>query len=154
MSWAASSFFASAAYIAQTGVNYAGNEAELEKRLAPLEIGKAAFNRASWGPLFVPMALDFAAEATGNDPIFAYQRSTGLSGAIMGVPSVDLAAKAYNTTVNAGRALTDDSFTATRDTARNAFGMMPFSNILGIRWGINNLVESMPKRNPLDYDQK
>ena len=88
-----SSVFAGLAYVAQTHVNaLLRNDKEefLQERLTPLEIAKAAFQRSSWASLF-PALIDTAAPFFGEDPVFAYGRTTGLAtGIISGIPSVQL----------------------------------------------------------------
>ncbi len=62
----------------------------LREQLNPSALGSAAFYRSGWASI-LPIGIDTGVEMSGNDPIFAHARATGMSaGAFFGNPSVDL----------------------------------------------------------------
>ena len=148
-SWTAltgSMFFGGIAYMVQTSLNYANDEEQLHKRLRVEEIAKAAFQRAG-ASSFIPMVVDTVADnILGEDPLFAYGRSTGLgSDLLRGLPAVDTLNK-LSGVAGLGRAMRDDYEFSQKDY-RNLTGLIPFvSNMLGARNVHNALMDNLPHR--------
>lgn len=85
-----------------------GNPEMREKMLTEENFYKNAVAQSSWSH-FIPAVTDMVwADVLHNDPIFANNRSTGLSNGIMGIPTLDLASKLYSSTGMIGSALKDD----------------------------------------------
>jgi hypothetical protein len=150
--WSSSMAFGALAYSAQTALNYATNEKEREKRLDPLEIAKAGFQRAGFASL-IPMAVDSTLGFAVGDPFFKYGRSTGLgSNMLGGVPTVATVGKVLNTASAVTQSgLTDDHLWTQKDFA-NAAGLLP--NYYGLKTLINTYQQDMPKRNFLRLSEQ
>lgn len=149
-SWSLSMLFGGLAYSGQTYINSFGRSDQseyLQERLDPAEIGKAAFQRAAFASL-IPAAVDSVWTRTiGDDPIFAYGRSTGLaSDAIMGNPTVDLFNKIGNVTSGAIKAPLRDDYQWSQRDMRNMTSLMVLSNMLGIRNVMQAIQGSLPEQ--------
>lgn len=147
--WFLSAMFGSASYIAQTSINYAHDREKMEKRLSLDNIAKAAVQRSGFIPMFVPFGLDAAMEFTGHKPVFAGTRSSGLSGALMGVPSVDLGMRLWNTTKAVSQELTNPQHVWTQNEVRSGL-----TTVIPNLWLFRNFVDaassSFPKEQMLD----
>lgn len=144
--WTASTFAGAASYIAQTTLASAGREDQdtyLEKKLSPEEIGKAAFQRAGWSSL-LPLGIENTAGLLTQDPIFDY-RTTGLSTSIFGNPTFDLIDKGKQSMSGIGRLVLDPDYKLSQDNIRDFTGVLPFSNMLGIKNGLNVLARELPR---------
>ena len=150
----ASTLFAGLGYVAQTSMNYAGNQEELNKRLSMDNIAKSAFQRNSASSL-IPASIDTLRSFAGLDGVFKYGRSTGLaSSLILGNPTVDfLFNKAGGTASNFLQMGTTDDFAWTQKDVKNAVNTIA-PNLLGVRSLIEAWASQFPENNPLrGYNQ-
>lgn len=141
-SYTTSMFFGGAAYGLQTTVNSIGREDQddfLEERLAPDAWALAAFQRAGFASL-LPATMDTIwTHASGQDPIFAYGRTTGLaSDAILGNPTVDLVNKISRSVSVPGQLASGEDFS--QKNFRDMWGLVWYSNAFIAR-NIGSLIE-------------
>lgn len=145
--------FAGLSYVAQQQVNAIGREDAdefLEQRLEPMEIAKAAFQRSSWAN-FIPAMVDTGAALVKEDPIFAYGRTTGIaSNLVQGIPTVDLGEKVFETVSGAFGSLVNEDFQWSKGQQRAVNSLLPLQNALGIKQGLNKLVEIAPETSRVD----
>ena len=149
----ASVFFAGASYIGQTSLNAQFREDKqeyLDERLSVKEIGKAAFQRSSWASL-IPAMVDSGALFYLDQPVFAYGRTTGLaSNLFTGVPVFDLGQKAHTVITGGSRALLNPDYQWSQSQQRALNSIAPLQNALGIKAGLQKLVDIQPKYDNLD----
>lgn len=144
--WGYSMLFAGMAYTAQNAINHAGDEEQLNKKLSPEAIGKAAFSRAGFSSL-APMGIDTVTHFTSYEPFFSGSRSTGLESAVTN-PTFDLGRRWQNTLSNLGRSVFDAEYMATQQDIKDGLGgFVP--NYLLVRNFINAAANEFPKKNPL-----
>lgn len=110
----------------------------LEKRLSPQKIATAAFNNSAWSSL-APMGADTVAWMAGYDPIFNHARNSQISGAglILGNPTVDLAVNAGNAVKGIVAPPLNGDYDFSKADARSLFGMLFFSNAIGVSNAFN-----------------
>lgn len=143
--WTFSVMAGSLAYAAQTTVNFAGNPEELEKRLDPVELGKAGFQRAGFSSL-IPMAVDTVMDYTTGDPIFKYGRSSNLgTGFLLGNPTVTTLGKIFGGTSALAQDLFTDDHVWTQKEVGYVTGLIP--QFVGIRALLDAYKQEFPKRN-------
>ena len=149
-----SCLFGGLSYTLQTHVNAIGREDKnkfLDERLSIEEIGKAAFQRAGWASLF-PALIDTGAGFMGEDPLFAYGRSTGLaSGVLRGIPLVDLIDNVGKVIYGGSRAMFNDEYQWSRGQQRALNSLVPFQNAIGIKNVLNKTMEGLPRNAKLEY---
>ena len=147
MAW--SSFFAGISYMAQTHLNAIGRDDERqyrEERLSPLEIGKAAFQRAGYASL-LPGLMDTAVTLPGfvDKPIFAYGRTTGLATNFLdGIPSVDLANNVGRAAGSLGALRSDYDYS--RGDWESLWSLLAFQNALVLRNLGNSVADNLPEK--------
>nr|BDD46006.1 hypothetical protein 16 [Gammaproteobacteria bacterium] len=148
-SWLHSMFFAGLAYTAQTYVNGVGRSDRKQyysERLSAEAIGLSAFQRAGFASM-IPAGIDTGASMFLDDPIFAYGRSTGLaSNALMGIPTVDFANKAFKAAAGVTKSAARDDYEFSEHDFRNTTSILWFSNAVGIRNLLNLMGEELPER--------
>lgn len=145
--WAFSMMFGSLAYAAQTAINYGNNQRELDRRLDPMEIAKAGFQRAGFSSL-VPMAIDTALEFTTGDPLFKFGRSSNLAtGFILGNPTVSTAGRIFGLTSAAAQDVFTGDHVWTQKEFMYGAGLLP--QVVGIRSALDTMKQEFPKRNYL-----
>jgi len=149
-----SMLFGGLAYALQTHVNAIGRDDKelfLQERLSIDEIAKASFQRAGWASLF-PALIDTGASLIGEDPLFAYGRSTGLaSNLFRGIPLVDLVDNASKAVVGGSRALFNDEYQWSRGQQRALNSLAPFQNAMGIKNVMNLTLEGLPTNSKIQY---
>lgn len=149
-----SMLFGGLAYTLQTHVNAIGRDDKelfLQERLAIPEIGKAAFQRAGWASLF-PALIDTGRYLVGEDPYFAYGRTTGLaSNIIKGVPLVDLVDKTSQVFAGGTRSLFNDEYQWSKGQQRAFNSLAPFSNAVGIKNVMNLTLQGLPTNAKIEY---
>ena len=147
MMW--SCFYGGAAYTLQTHVNAIGRDDKedfLRERLSAEEIGKAAFQRSSWAAL-LPGSWDTLMWATGQEPVFAYKRTTGLATSfIAGNPVFDLLDTAGKVARGGTRAAFNEEYQWSRGQQRALNSLLPFQNAIGIKNVLNTMVEGLPEQ--------
>jgi len=147
MMW--STFYGGSAYVLQTHVNALGRDDKekfLQERLSVEEIGKAAFMRSSWAAL-LPGAFDTLMWATGQEPAFAYKRSTGLATSfIAGNPVFDLLDTTGKVIQGGSRSLLNPEYQWSRGQQRALNSLLPFQNAIGIKNVLNTMVEGLPEQ--------
>lgn len=147
--WGMSMVFGGMAYTLQTLANYGAQDdpdTVLAEKLSPVEIGKAAFQRAGWSSL-IPAAVDTVwNKALGFDPIFS-ARSTGLASDIfMGNPTVDLMSKMMGGTRGLLAPIVNPDYEFSQQDYRNYTSMLFFSNALGLKHALHALGEPLPEQ--------
>ena len=149
-----SCLFGGLSYTLQTHVNAIGRDDKnkfLDERLSIEEIGKAAFQRAGWASLF-PALIDTGMSFAGEDPYFAYGRSTGLaSGVLRGIPLVDLIDNVGKVIYGGSRAMFNDEYQWSRGQQRAFNSLVPFQNAIGIKNVLNKTMEGLPRNAKLEY---
>lgn len=147
MMW--SCIYGGTAYTLQTHVNAIGRDDKeefLRERLSTEEIGKAAFQRSSWAAL-LPGGFDTILWATGQEPAFAYKRSTGLAtGFIAGNPVFDLLDTTGKVVRGGVRAAFNEEYQWSRGQQRALNSLLPFQNAIGIKNVLNTMVEGLPEQ--------
>jgi hypothetical protein len=147
MMW--STFYGGSAYVLQTHINAIGRDDKekfLQERLSVEEIGKAAFMRSSWAAL-LPGAFDTLMWATGQEPAFAYKRSTGLATSfIAGNPVFDLLDTTGKVIQGGSRSLLNPEYQWSRGQQRALNSLLPFQNAIGIKNVLNTMVEGLPEQ--------
>ena len=147
MMW--SCLYGGAAYTLQTHVNAIGRDDKeefLRERLSAEEIGKAAFQRSSWAAL-LPGSWDTLMWATGQEPVFAYKRTTGLATSfIAGNPVFDLLDTAGKVARGGTRAAFNEEYQWSRGQQRALNSLLPFQNAIGIKNVLNTMVEGLPEQ--------
>lgn len=154
-SFAFSMMAAGTAYTAQTYTKSLGREDAEEyraKRLTTNEIAKAAFQRAGFASI-IPTAIDSVWVSTlGDDPIFAYGRSTDLASSVFrGNPSVDLVNKALGSVGNLAKPAARDDYEFSQENARDLASLMAWSNAMGIQNMLNALTGDLPARSRKEW---
>lgn len=144
-----SCLYGGAAYTLQTHVNAVGRDDKeqfLRERLSAEEIGKAAFQRSSWAAL-LPGSWDTLMWATGQEPVFAYKRTTGLATSfIAGNPVFDLLDTAGTAVRGGARAAFNEEYQWSRGQQRALNSLLPFQNAIGIKNMLNTMVEGLPEQ--------
>lgn len=148
MQFSLSMLMAGLAYGMQTVAKSAGSadqERYLKKELQFDKVARAAFQRSTWGG--VPASImDNLSTITGHDPVFNF-RSTGLSNNFaQGIPTVDLASKAFQAVRGTARAAQEPGYKFSRDDLRNWQYILPWSNMLGYSNAMNAIGSTLPKR--------
>ncbi|HHA2858166.1 TPA: hypothetical protein ACOFDH_000543 [Stenotrophomonas maltophilia] len=94
----------------------------------------------------IPAVTDAVwADALGNDPVFANNRSTGLENGVMGIPSIDLFNKVYGSTRMIGSAIRDDE-EITEKQMRDFWKIWWFNNMTGVRNIADQALQQFPDR--------
>lgn len=152
MTFAFSTMAGGLAYAAQTYVNFANNDDELAKRLDPVQIALAAFQRAGMSSL-IPMGIDTAMDIAMGDPVFKFGRTSNLaSGFVLGIPAVAAGAKATGLLSAAAQdAFTDDHVWTQKEFG---YGTGFFPQFVGLRAAFDTMKQEFPRSNPLRRDQQ
>jgi hypothetical protein len=117
-----------------------------EKQLEPWELGKSGFSRSGWSSV-IPMIIDTGAAFAGQPGQFNARTTGQASDAIFGSPVtsfVDNAAKGIGGLANSawtGRPLSQAE-------ARQAFGILPYSNMIPMTMALSHLIKDLPERAP------
>ena len=143
-----STLLGGAVYIAQQFSNSIGRPDQdefLEKRLTLDKIAASAFQRSGFGSVAPPI-VDSILPVLGFDPMFQFGRTSQMTSDILfGNPTVDL----LNRAQRGARGLIapviqpDEEFT--QSGLRNAFQILPFSNILGARNMFEAVAQDLPE---------
>jgi hypothetical protein len=145
VSWTSAMFFASLAYTGQAVVDNANNPELLKKRLEPEAIAKAAFARAGFAAVMVPV-IDNGLWAGGFEPWFSHARTSGLGTTLItSNPSVVLAQDAL-TLARTPFALLHDDYSLSQEDTQRVYRTMPFHRILAIRNAYAALEADLPRR--------
>jgi hypothetical protein len=142
----ASSALGAAVYIGQTHLQSIGRSDQkkfLEDRLSPAKIGAATFQRSGWSSLF-PMGIDVGAGMMGYDPLFD-TRASGLSGSLLGNPTLDLLDKTHKGIGGAAETVTRGS-PFTQPDARRLLAVTPFQNFLPWMGVYNTMISNLPEK--------
>jgi hypothetical protein len=137
--------FGTLAYAAQTSLNFANNQKELDRRLDPWELAKAGVQRAGFSSL-VPMAIDTALDFAIGDPMFKYGRSSNLAtGFFLGNPSLTTAAKITGTLSAGSQNILTDDYMMTQKDFGYAAGLFP--KFYGVGTLMDTMKQEYPRRN-------
>lgn len=150
--WSLSTLMGSLQYVALTHLNFANDEAEREKRLDPVQIALAGFNKAGYSSI-LPGLLDTTTGLTTGREFFKNARTSGLdAGFITGNPTYDLVVNKIGNTVSAASqsALTND-YVWTQKDVKNMLGALP--NLYGYRNFTHAMSSDFPKTNFLRQGQ-
>jgi len=132
--------FAGLGYTAQQ----AASGGDLEERLTPEELGKAAFQRTGMASM-IPMMYDTASQiAYETDPTFSYRTSGMATQAFSAdsVPAISMANAAYRS-MGSMKALARDDYDFSREDLSNYATILP--NFYGVGRGLEILEEELPK---------
>jgi hypothetical protein len=133
-------------YVLQTKLTAIGRgdaEDYLDKRLTPEAVMRAAFARSGTSSV-LPMLIDTARYATGQDPWFSFTRTSGqVSNAFFGNPTTG----GIDDATHAMRALAGlfEDRRWSQEEARALARVMMFGNMVPLAIGMNWLVSDMPK---------
>jgi hypothetical protein len=140
---------AGAAYVAQTKVQSIGrDDSWAEDRLSWNKIGTASFARAGVSSI-VPMLVDTAMYAGGQNAVFSHTRTTGqVSNMLFGNPTTG----GVDDLVQAGRAIAGlfGDHEWSQEEARAIPRILPFGNMVPLVMGLNALIHDMPEFAPRD----
>jgi hypothetical protein len=144
-----SSIFAGAAYTLQTNLNSLGREDReeyLAERLTAAEIGKAAFARSTWAAI-LPGLTDTFLYAVGEDQMFGYTRSSGLTSNFWkGNPTVDFVDKSVESIRGGFRAAFNEDYQWSKGQQRALNSLLPFQNAIGIKNVLNMMMMDLPDK--------
>lgn len=148
-SWTASYLIGSVVYMAQTSIEFANDPEEREKRLAVENIAKVGFMRTGFSSM-LPMAADNVNALAGNDPWFAYGRSSGLGTNVTTSNPVVTTAKDAALTATLPLRLLRDDYQFSQQDVRRATSIIPFQRLLGIKNGLHAIEEQFPEKSKID----
>ena len=148
-----SSMYGALGYTLQTHANAIGKkdkEKFLEERLSSVEIGKAAFARSTWAAL-LPGAIDTIAFATGQEPNFAYTRTTGIATDFFrGVPTVNLLDTAGRVVQGGSRSFFNEDYRWSKGQQRALNSLLPLQNAIGVRNVLELMLDGLPEDAKVD----
>jgi len=143
-------------YVLQTYANHPDSE-KRDELLSPAKIVLAGFNRSGYSSL-IPAAADTAIGVASGGTVgglFSHARASGLSGGLGGIATVDAIDKAKRA-LAAGPNLLRGDYQFSQADARAISGLLPYQNALGMRRGVNVLMETLPREStkgtPNAYD--
>lgn len=117
-----------------------------EKQLDPWELGKAGFSRAGWSSI-IPMTIDTGMTFAGQPGMFNARTTGQASDAVFGSPVtsfIDSAAKGIGGLVDS----TVKGRSVSQAEARQAFGVLPFSNMIPMTMALSHLISDLPVNAP------
>ena len=134
--WGYQAVFASMSYTAKTYSTYGGNKEKLDEMLTPARIAANTFSMTTFST-FIPSAIDLVASGVTDQPLFNTYSKQGSS---------PFAVETYGKDV-IGAIKTIGQYvspyaTATESELRRALGVLPLSNVIGVR-NINNGLASL-----------
>jgi hypothetical protein len=157
--WVGSTFFAGVGMAARNYVNTVGDPEMREKLLDPTELGKQAFQQASYSSI-LPMMIDTVARDLhmrkfigdrsetfnalfGNDDagFFDHGRGTGLDTGVGGIPTLSTAKSIY-TLIGLPGKLGNDG--VTKKDFKDISKLLWFNNMIGVRNGLSALANQFP----------
>lgn len=128
------------AYLAKTGLNYAGNQEAMDRALQPEVMAGAIIGMLPMATFF-PQVIDVASTATIGQPIFGQSRNSGgLTDTISSLPSIDLANNLIKIFGIPAKAIKDEEITS--DTFAPLLKATGVSNA----WLTRPLVEATKKQ--------
>lgn len=137
------------AYTAQQFANSVGRPDQddfLQERLTFDKIAASAFQRSGFGSV-APAIVDSVLPVLGFDPMFRFSRTSQLASDILiGNPTVDLINRAQRGAAGLIAPVVQPDEVFTQSGLRNAYQLLPFSNILGARSIFEAMVEDFPER--------
>jgi hypothetical protein len=147
MAFLTSTFIGGLVYTGQTyanslGMNEKDRQEYLAKRITLLELAKAGFLRTSESSL-LPLPFDMVSEMITGDPFFSYQRGSGLSGSIAGIPTVNFIDSASQAVKGVTTAIGGDDYS--KEDAQAALRAFASSRLTGFIQFSNWLVSDMPR---------
>jgi len=141
--------FASLAYMTQNSLNFAGDPAELRKRLELKNIAASAFQRTAQASM-IPAVADTALSMAGFKPFFAFGRSSGqATSLITGNPTFTLASDVSQLASLPGSLLHDD-YRFSQEDMRRVTRSLAFQNLLGVKNIISAMNDGLPPRSQED----
>jgi hypothetical protein len=139
-------FLGSLVYAAQTAIDYANDEEALKQRLTPARVAAAAWQRAGFAAITVPM-VDTALPLMGFDQLFKYGRVSGRDTNLLSVDS--------NSTLSGARAvvqtaalpfrLLHDDYSMSQQDWRRFQQTLPLQRVIGLKNAFNAIGEQLPK---------
>jgi hypothetical protein len=146
LSFSASLMAGSLAYALKVHSNAPGRDDRdeyLEENLQPEKLALNGFYRSAWSSL-LPMGIDTAMEAIGEDALFANARTTGLSTGILGNPTFDMLDKASSVMTDFPAAAFNPDVQLTQGNVRDLTSLILLQNIWGVQNALNAAVSDMP----------
>lgn len=128
----------------------------LDRMLAPEEIAKSAFSKATWSSL-MPIPIDLGYALSGRRPPFAPQRVSGLGdrpdplAVLTSTPLGAFAGDASNTFSIPFRAFSDDNWMWNQQDARAAANLVP--NFYNLRNFLSHAWQDLPRTTPNPEDE-
>jgi hypothetical protein len=138
--WGYQTAFLSLSYTAKQYANYGNNPEELDKRLQPEVIAKNVFSMSTFST-FLPSMIDTASEFAADETVFnTYSR--GEPAGLPGLPALEYIGQVYKGTKGIANYVSPAADASAADI-RNAFNMLPFNNIMGMKQLTNTMAEAL-----------
>ena len=146
VSWGSSMFLGGLAYTAQTSIDYANDPEKRKERLEPKRIAAAAYQRAGFSAITVPL-VDSALTLAGIDPIFKFGRTSGLgTDFITGNPSFSTATDVLYTAALPVRWAVNGDYRFSQQDSQRLQRLIPLQRTLGIKNAFHALEDNLPAR--------
>lgn len=147
--WSGSTFFAGIGMAARNYINTVGDPELREKLLDPAELGKQAFQQASYSSI-IPFMVDTVARDLharkmlgGPDRgFFESGRSTGLDAGVAGIPTLGTVKSLYALAGLPGKAATGS---VTQKDVKDVMKLLWFNNMTGVRNGLSQFAKMFPE---------
>ncbi|SKB50743.1 hypothetical protein [Luteibacter sp. 22Crub2.1] len=147
--WSGSTFFAGVGMAARNYINTVGDPELRQKLLDPAELGKQAFQQASYSSI-IPFMVDTVARDLharkllgGKDEgFFESGRSTGLDAGVAGIPTLSTVKSLYALAGLPGKAA---SGSVTQKDVRDVMKLVWFNNMTGVRNGLSQFYKMFPE---------
>ncbi len=147
-SFSTSMFIGSMVYIAQTSIDYAGNDEKRRERLEPARIAAAAYQRAGFAAITVPI-IDSGLTLAGQDPLFKFGRTSGLgTDLITGNPTITGAQDILQTATLPLRLLLNEDYRFSQEDMARIERLIPLQRVLGVKNAFHAIEDEMnlPRR--------
>lgn len=142
-------FFGGMAYMGQTVVNFQNDKKKLRERLQPEMVARAAFSRAGWTAILVP-TIDNAMWLTGNDPLFAHARTSGLGTTLLTSNPTVAGVQDLANLARMPVAMLGSDYTFSQEDSRRIQRLALFQRVLGLQNMFDMIHQELPKRSQRD----
>ena len=148
VSFTSSMFIGGLVYVAQTSIDSAGNDEKRRERLEPERIAAAAYQRAGFAAITVPI-IDSTLTLAGQDPLFKFGRTSGLgTDLITGNPTITGAQDIVQTGTLPIRMLLNEDYRFSQDDMARIERLIPLQRVLGVKNAFHAIEDelSLPRR--------
>jgi GH24 family phage-related lysozyme (muramidase) len=145
-SWLASYLIGTTVYMAQQSIEYANDPKTRKERLTTQNVAAAGFMRTGFSSMLPPV-IDNLAAVTGQDPLFAHGRSSGLGTQLhKSSPLIATVSKLGSGTAAITRSLLNDDIQFSQGDFRNMAQAIPGQRLLGFKNAIHAVEEMFPEK--------